>query len=175
MWLANALTLARIPLAGAFWATYGDRTWSLAILGLAGVSDALDGTLARRARARRPSASTAGEWLDPLADKIFVVAVLGAAAHHGTTAWSTVAMVCTRELVLVPLALAHRMFGRRVPHAYQADRLGKATTIAQLAAAAAIVTRLPIASALAIVAGGLGLTAAAHYVARSLHRARLAT
>ena len=33
----------------------------------------LDGTFARRARVRDPEASTAGEWLDPLADKIFVL------------------------------------------------------------------------------------------------------
>jgi len=85
MWLANALTLSRIPLAGLFWLTYGDRAWSFAILAVAAITDALDGTFARRARARTPCASTAGEWLDPLADKIFVIVVLAAAVCHGAS------------------------------------------------------------------------------------------
>lgn len=175
MWLANALTLVRIPLAGLFWLTYGDRAWSFVILALAAASDALDGTFARRARARTPCASTAGEWLDPLADKIFVLVVLGAAVAHDATTWSLVAFVCARELVLVPLAIVYRLARPRLPHAFQADRLGKTTTVLQLATVAAIVGELPIAPALAITAGGLGLAAAAHYVARSLGGARLAT
>jgi len=167
--------LSRIPLAGLFWLTYGDRAWSFAILAVAAITDALDGTFARRARARTPCASTAGEWLDPLADKIFVIVVLAAAVAHDATTWSLVALVCARELVLVPLAIAYRFARPHTPHAFQADRLGKATTILQLASIIAIVGALPIAPALAIAAGGLGVAAAAHYVARSLGGARLAT
>jgi cardiolipin synthase len=170
MWLANALTLARIPLAGVFWLTYGDRAWSFAIIAAAAVTDALDGTLARRARARTPSASTAGEWLDPLADKVFVVCVLAAAATHGTTTWPVVALVCARELLLLPLILAYRITRPCPAHVFQADRLGKITTIVQLGAVVAIVADLAIAPVLVVAACGLGLAAAAHYVARGLTR-----
>lgn len=166
MWLANALTLARIPLAGLFWLTYGDLAWSLAIVGVAALTDALDGTVARWGRARGAT-STAGEWLDPLADKVFVFGVLAATAVRGTTPWAVVALVCARELVVVPLAIAYRLTRPRAPHAFQADRLGKAATIAQLAAVLAIVLGLRAAPALAVLAAGLGLAAAVHYIARS--------
>jgi phosphatidylglycerophosphate synthase len=175
MWLANALTLARIPLAALFWLTYGDRRWSLAIIVAAGLTDAVDGTVARRARSRNPDASSAGEWLDPLADKVFVLCVLAAAVVHGTTTWPLVLLVCARELVLIPLIVAYRMTRPRPAHVYQADRLGKATTIVQLGAVTAIVADLTVAPVLAVVACGLGLAAAAHYIARGLMRGMPAT
>ena len=180
MWLANALTLVRIPLAGLFWLAYGHLAWSLAIVGVAALTDALDGTVARWARGRPEgppeggrrgrSGSTAGEWLDPLADKVFVFGVLAATAVRGTTAWALVALVCARELLLVPLAIAYRLTRPRAPHAFQADRLGKAATIAQLAAVLAIVFGLRAAPLLAVVAAVLGLAAVAHYVVRGIAR-----
>jgi phosphatidylglycerophosphate synthase len=190
MWLANGLTLARIPLALGFWVTYGQLGWSLVIVGVAALTDALDGYFARRARARsgrmqdmRGSIDTPqrsallrgpaepdlaiGEWLDPLADKVFVGIALGAAVIHGAP-WQLALLVITREVVLVPLAAVYRIASQtRVPHAFQADALGKATTILQLVAVVAIVAQLAIAPALAVAAAGLGLIAAAHYVARA--------
>ena len=167
MWLANALTLSRIPLACLVWLTYSDREWTLALVAVAALTDALDGTIARRARARGQH-GTAGEWLDPAADKIFVVVVLAAAVAYGDASLGLVALVCARELVLLPLAAVYRLHGPRRPHAFQADALGKATTIAQLAAVVSLVMRQPFAPALAVLAGGLGVAAAAHYVGRSV-------
>ena len=171
MWLANLLTLARIPLAALFWVAYGHVAWSLAIVGVAALTDAFDGRLARRARARsgRAHQASAGEWLDPLADKIFVIVALAAAVAHGAPA-EIAAAVVAREIVLVPLAIVYRalLVARpRVAHAFQADALGKVTTIVQLAAVVAIVGELPGAAPLAFAAAGLGLLAAAHYIARA--------
>jgi cardiolipin synthase len=168
MWLANGLTLARIPLAALFWATYGNLPWSIAIVAAAALSDAFDGRVARwaRAHATRPT-STAGEWLDPLADKLFVGAALAAAIVHGDLAWQLALVVIARELVLAPLALIYRIARPHVAHAYQADALGKATTIAQIFALVAIVAHFPIAAPLALLAGALGLVAAAHYIVRA--------
>lgn len=173
MWLANALTMSRIPLAVVFWVTYGDLRWSLAIVGAAAITDALDGTLARRARTRG-SRSTAGEWLDPLADKLFMLVVLGAIVVHEQTPWIIVVAICAREFVLVPLGIVYRFVGPRIEHAYKAGALGKATTIAQLAALTALVARAAWAPAIALSAGALGIAATVHYVARSLGHARLA-
>src|SRR4051812_9684951 len=104
MWLANALTLSRIPLAVVFWMTYGDPRLSIALVGLAALTDAADGTVARWAQRRRGGAprSTAGEWLDPLADKIFVIGVLGAIQVHDPAPWGLIALIAARELVLIP-------------------------------------------------------------------------
>ena len=175
MWLANALTIARIPLAAVFWLTYGDVKWSIGVVAAAAVSDALDGRIARRARARiGPRASHAGEWLDPIADKIFVFAVLAAIVAHGAATWQLAVLVAARELVIVPLGIVYRLaLVARPPveHAFQADALGKATTVAQMFAVAAIIAGSPAAVPLAALAAVLGLAASAHYVVRATHAA----
>jgi len=170
MWLANALTLSRIPLAGAFWVTYGHRGWSIALVVLAALTDAVDGTVARMAQHRRGvTGPTAGEWLDPLADKVFVIGVLAAIQVHDPAPWGVIALIAARELVLVPLAAAYRLVvPGRAPHAFKAGPLGKAATVAELAAIAALILRAPVALPLAIAAAGLGLAAVITYVSRSL-------
>lgn len=168
MWLANALTLSRIPLAAAFWATYGDLRWSIALVVLAALTDAVDGTVARWALhgSTRP---TAGEWLDPLADKIFVIGVLGAVQWHDPAPWGLVALIAARELVLIPLAATYRLVKpTRMPHAFKAGTLGKAATVAELGAIVALTVRAPVAWALAIAAAALGLAAVGSYIVRSL-------
>ena len=179
MWLANGLTLARIPLAGVFWLTYGHVAWSMAVIALAAVTDALDGRIARRARARiGPCASHAGEWLDPVADKVFVFVVLATLVAHAAAPWSVAVLILARELVIVPLGIIYRVVLVAKPpveHAFQADLLGKATTIAQLFAVLAIVAHAQLLGlSLAIAAGVLGLAAAGHYVIRATHAARVA-
>jgi cardiolipin synthase (CMP-forming) len=181
MWLAHALTLSRIPIAVVFWLTYGDWRWSLALVVLAALTDAADGTVARWSRRRtgdtRPSP---GEWLDPLADKAFIILVLGAIQSHDPAPWGLVALIVARELVLIPLAAVYRLAVHgRGEHAFQAAPVGKAATIAEFAAIAALVLRsfVPGADAavmpLAIVAGGLGLLAVINYIARASHHEAL--
>ncbi|MDB4954327.1 MAG: CDP-diacylglycerol--glycerol-3-phosphate 3-phosphatidyltransferase [Myxococcales bacterium] len=177
MWLANALTVSRIPLAVLFWVTYGDVYWSLGIVALAAVTDALDGTIARWARARG-SLSTAGEWLDPAADKFFVVVVLATVAVREHTPWPILIAIGARELLIVPLGITYRLaLATRPPveHAFKADALGKATTIAQMFAVAALIAHLSWAPAIAIVTAVLGIAASAHYVVRGVLHARVAT
>jgi phosphatidylglycerophosphate synthase len=168
MWLANALTLSRIPLAAAFCATYGRIGWSLAIIAVAAVTDALDGTFARRAHARGKH-GTAGEWLDPLADKIFVAAALVTVVVHVPSALPLVLVTCARELVLGPLIVWYRIVRSTrpvVPHVFRADALGKATTIAQIVTVVALVAQSSLAMPLALTTGALGLAAVAHYIVR---------
>ena len=179
MWLANALTLSRIPLAGVFWLVYDRPAEALAVLAGAAASDALDGSLARRARARAAAkgerASSSGEWLDPLADKVFVLAAIAAIVAHAPRTLPLVALACTRELALVPLAAAYRFAARHpIAHAYRADRIGKATTIAQFVTLAGLVARARWAPAAAFLAGALGLAAVGHYVARTVATRRAA-
>lgn len=179
MWLANALTLARIPLALAFWATYGDLRWSFAIVAVAALTDALDGPLARAARRRAylhgVRTSTAGEWLDPVADKFFVIVAVIAIASHHDAPLSMLLFACTRELAIVPLGIAYRiaLFTRpRIEHAFRADPIGKATTIAQLVALATIAVHSRWAPVATMVAGVLGVLAVGHYVDRATRPVR---
>ena len=170
MWLANALTVSRIPLAVGFWLTYGSLAWSVTLVVLAAVTDAADGTVARWAKRRRGDLRpSAGEWLDPAADKVFVILVLGAIQAHDPAPWGLVALIAARELVIIPLAAAYRLVvPGRAPHAFKAGPLGKAATVAELGAILALILRSPMALPLAIAAAGLGLAAVAVYVSRSL-------
>ena len=74
----------------------------------------------------------------------------------------------------MPLGIVYRVVlvaRPRVEHAFQADALGKATTIAQLFAVVAIVVHSGFAVPLAALACVLGLAASAHYVVRATHTA----
>lgn len=175
MWLANALTLSRIPLAVVFWLTYGtDWRLSLGLVAAAAVSDAADGTVARWALRRRHDAgatrSTVGEWLDPVADKVFVVLVLGAIQAHDPAPWGLIALIVARELVLIPLGGLYRLLVHgRGEHAFQAQAVGKAATIAELFAIAALIAYRPAVAPLAVAAAVLGLLAVIQYIVRATH------
>ena len=69
--VANQLTLLRMLLIPAFviLVVYGLPGWALLVFVVAGVTDALDGLIARR-----PDQQTSlGAWLDPMADKLLLV------------------------------------------------------------------------------------------------------
>lgn len=173
MWLAHALTISRIPLAVVFWLTYGDRAWSVALIVLAALTDAADGNVARWSRRRtgdtRPSA---GEWLDPLADKVFVILVLGAIQVHDPAPWWIVALIVARELVLIPLAMVYRLVVHgRGKHTFKAGAVGKAATIVEFCAVVALILHSPAILPLAILAAVLGLGAIIMYIARASHEA----
>ena len=80
--------------------------------------------------------------------------------------------------MLIPLAAVYRLVVHgRGEHAFQAAPIGKAATIAEFFAIAALVLRSYVAgiagvvTPLAIVAGVLGLAAVVNYIARASHEA----
>ena len=104
--LPNAITLLRIvlvlPLGWAIVARRDDLALGLALL--AGVSDALDGFLARRFG----WFTRLGAWLDPAADKLMlVVAYLSLAWIAAVPCWLA-ALVVLRDVVIVSGALLYR-------------------------------------------------------------------
>ena len=72
--VANLLTIARMVLVPAFimLVVSNHPGWALAVFAAAGVSDALDGFVARRFG----QGSSLGAFLDPLADKLLMIAAL---------------------------------------------------------------------------------------------------
>ena len=169
MWLAHALTLSRIPIACVFWVTYGDRNWSLALVVLAALTDAADGTVARRAMRRsHRTEPSAGEWLDPIADKLFIVGVLAAIQAHDPAPWPVIGLIVARDLVLIPLAAVYRLVVHgRGEHAFQAGPIGKAATVAEIFAIVALIAYRPAVLPVAIAAAILGLVAVVAYVVRA--------
>jgi cardiolipin synthase len=161
--LPNALTLARVPLAVAVWIRPGDDLVFFTLLLVAGVSDVLDGWLARRLDpSLRTDPDNPGAWLDPLCDKIFVVSAVVATlvAESPPAVW--VLLLLARDLLQAPLivawALLWRPRGRRVD--FRAVPAGKATTVLQFLGLVAVRLRpevLPIVAATAAVTGVLSV------------------
>src|SRR4029079_3527679 len=152
----NLLSLSRIPLGVAFWFTLGP-TPSLAysafvIMGLAALTDVLDGYLARReaARAAGGSAQTVdpgvgggtGAWLDPICDKLFVASVLVAIIVRRHPPLWLLALILSRELVQLPIGVLYRFWPALhswLRYDFRASPLGKGATVAQFTAIAALI------------------------------------
>jgi phosphatidylglycerophosphate synthase len=179
MWLAHLLTVARIPLAVAFWLVAPHPHWAVSVLGVAALTDLADGHVARRARQRAPQTgrwADAGAWLDPLCDKTFAITVLTALAVRLDVGIGLLLLIAARELVLVPLALIYRLtpLHDRFRYDFRSMPAGKHATIAQFLAIVAILLEVPGATVLAIGAAIVGLDAAARYLARARQAARTA-
>jgi phosphatidylglycerophosphate synthase len=162
MWLAHALTLARIPIAIAIAYAYGDTWPVVALIALAAATDVADGNVARFMQRRGHTHPAIGGWLDPLADKLFVAIVLAAIAIH-THSVLVIALIGARELLLLPL-LAIYLATRTDRTELHADVLGKIATIAQFFALAFAVALPDHALPGAIVAAVLGVASVVHYV-----------
>jgi phosphatidylglycerophosphate synthase len=168
VWLAHALTLLRLPLILVVWLGYGTPVAPAAI-GLAALSDAIDGTVARRAQKRRPPPWpawwTIGGWLDPLVDKLFIAAVLIAVIVRTPQDIGLVGLVAVRELALVPLVAIYEIVRRhRERVAIHARPLGKATTVLQMITIAVIAGDAPGALPLAIASAVVGTAATIDYI-----------
>src|SRR6185369_13016637 len=159
LWLPNLLSLTRIPLGGLFWLTLGPTArqspWAFVVMAAAAVTDVLDGHLARR-NAARAAASRAGAagaagggsgaWLDPICDKLFVASVLAAILVHRHPQLWLVALIVSRELIQLPLTLVYRFFPMLrswLRYDFRASGLGKAATVAQFLAVAALILDHP--------------------------------
>jgi cardiolipin synthase (CMP-forming) len=127
--LANQLTILRIMLIPAFvlLVVYGYLGWALLTFLIAGVTDALDGLIARRAGQR----TSLGAWLDPMADKLllvttFIVLTLPSLplANH-IPLWLTV-VVISRDIVIVGVvAIVNLAVG---PRTFRPSIFGKLAT-----------------------------------------------
>jgi cardiolipin synthase len=118
--LANQLTLLRIMLIPAFvlLVVYSYLGWALVVFLICGLTDALDGLIARHWPSQRTSL---GAWLDPMADKLLLAAmfIVLTLPGLGLTAriplWLTV-LVISRDVAIVMtvaifnLAVARRTF-----------------------------------------------------------------
>src|SRR5580658_56350 len=130
----NLLTLARICLAPFLVAAVLEDRFALSfyLFLAAGLTDALDGALARLLKQR----TMLGQYLDPVADKLLLSTLFLVLMHLGLIPARVTVMVFGRDVgILVVAALLYAAAGRRefVPSIF-----GKANTLAQIAAVAAV-------------------------------------
>ncbi|MDP9490893.1 MAG: CDP-alcohol phosphatidyltransferase family protein [Actinomycetota bacterium] len=100
--IPNALTLARfaaIPVFVALLVTADEgHSWAAAILfGAAGITDQVDGWLARRWRVE----SRFGTVADPLADRLMIDTAVIGLFLHGRLPWPALVLILARDLVLI--------------------------------------------------------------------------
>ncbi len=122
----NALSALRLLLIPVFlWLVLGVQAdlWGVLVLAVSGITDWLDGVIARRTG----QITQVGEILDPLVDRLTIAATLIGLALRSLIPWWLVGILVLRELVLLALVPALR---RRGLTALPVHYLGKAATFA---------------------------------------------
>lgn len=152
----NLLSLLRLPLAALFPLVHGTAARA-AILGAAVLSDWLDGRIARR----QGRTSRVGALLDPVTDRIFVVAVLATFLAEGTLRPIDAALLLMRDAVTTLAFVLAAPFGLRIR--FQARFPGKVVTSLQLLALAALLLRPAAIPLIAVVVAAASLVAIADY------------
>ena len=129
--IPNAISVARLAGVPVFlWLVLDLRTqagdwWAVGLLIAAGLSDWLDGKIARALNQQ----SKLGQVLDPAADRAYIVATVIALAVRSIIPWWLVILLAARELMLFVVLLVLRR------HNYgplQVSFVGKAATLALL-------------------------------------------
>jgi len=127
--LANQITILRVMLIPAFvlLIVYSHLGAALAVFLLAGVTDALDGLIARLTS----HPTSLGAWLDPMADKLllvttFVVLTLPQIplTNH-VPIWLTVLVISRDVVIIAVVAIVNLAVG---PRTFRPSLLGKAAT-----------------------------------------------
>jgi cardiolipin synthase len=135
---ANQLTLLRMFLIPAFviLVVYGYLGWALTVFVTAGITDALDGVIARRSGQK----TTLGAWLDPMADKLllvttFIVLTLpGLGLANRLPIWLTVLIISRDVGIVLTVAIVNLAVGRRT---FQPSIYGKTATATYIVTAVA--------------------------------------
>lgn len=138
--LPNMLTLARFVLIPVYILVFagGHRYAAFSIILLAGLTDILDGYIARK----RNQVTTVGSMLDPLADKTMMLAVMISLLVSGDLPWSAALAMFVRDAgMIIGSAFFHFKGFLTVP----ANWMGKLTTILYYVAILWIFFTLPYA------------------------------
>jgi len=133
----NLLTLLRICLAPFLVAAILDDHYALSfgLFVVAGLTDALDGSIARLLKQR----TVLGQYLDPVADKLLLSTLFLVLMHKGLIPARVTVLVFGRDVgILVVAAILYAAVGRRE---FSPSIFGKANTLAQVATVAAVLLR----------------------------------
>jgi CDP-diacylglycerol--glycerol-3-phosphate 3-phosphatidyltransferase len=170
--LPNALTILRLGLIPVFVVLMlgadGGHSWPAALVfAAAGITDQIDGFLARRWRVESPF----GKVADPLADRLMIDTAVVALFLHDRLPWAALALVVGRDIAMMA---GYKLV---VPRGYQFDVsfLGKlATWVLYASLAFVMVTRADADWPLWTFWTGVALAAAAAvlYVAKAIREVR---
>ncbi len=156
--LPNLVSSSRVVLAMGFVATDAIPV-RLALIGVASLTDVLDGWLARRAQL----VSRFGALLDPIADRFFVLAVVISYVLGGQFGvWQAGAVMFRDVMSVIGIFVARNVRWLR-PIPFNARFLGKAVTGVQFVTFLAVLITPSVVSALVVLVGVLGVAATIDY------------
>lgn len=166
--LPNSLTILRILLVPVYigFMTYGSYGFALLTLLVAGLTDAIDGHLARKLNQR----TRLGTLLDPLADKLLLTSsFISLAVLHLVPSWLVI-LVVSRDIILLLGTVVAHVTG--TPINVTPTFLGKGTTFLQLSYVLSIVLLTwrgldrSILTPLVVLTVGFTLLSGLHYLYR---------
>jgi cardiolipin synthase len=136
--IPNIITLGRILLVPVIvWAiASGQMTIAFALFAIAGLSDAVDGFLAKRLN----MTSEIGALLDPLADKALLVSIYVALGIWGAIPRWLVILVVSRDIMIVGAVIVSWLLAK--PVAMKPLMVSKLNTVAQVVFAALVLAAL---------------------------------
>src|SRR6266581_1261214 len=124
----NQLTLLRLIIIPFIIINIVDERfgWALGLFVLAGISDALDGLLARLLRQK----TLLGQYLDPIADKLLLSTLFLVLAIMRKIPWKFTVMVFSRDIAIVVTCAV--LFVASSFRDFRPSVFGKANTLAQI-------------------------------------------
>jgi cardiolipin synthase (CMP-forming) len=171
----NQITLLRLGFLPIFLIliSYEHYRWALAVLVVAGLSDGIDGMLARKLNQR----SSLGAYLDPIADKLLLSSSFVILAFKKEITWWLTIIVLSRDILILVVAVVIILIWGYRP--FPPSLLGKMTTFFQIVLVFAVVLDAAYPNALLgnvkqiliYLVAALATTSAFHYsvsIARSL-------
>ena len=154
----NLVSTSRVVLAVGFLALDAVPV-RLALIGVASLTDFLDGWIARRTRV----ASRFGALIDPVADRFFVLCVVIAyVLSDQLSAWQAVVIFFRDIMSLIGWFVARNVSWLR-PIRFRARPLGKVVTALQLLTFIAVLLAPTTVNGLVIAVGVLGVVATVDY------------
>jgi CDP-diacylglycerol--glycerol-3-phosphate 3-phosphatidyltransferase/cardiolipin synthase len=169
--LPNVLSALRLPLAVAFPFVVANPHAALGVLLASGLTDVLDGWLARR----RGQVTAVGAVVDPIADKVFATTVVVTLlVRHQLPLWALPALLA-REILEAPLVvwvLVSQSFRGARKAAARANVPGKLATTVQFVAVLAAIAAPEILDVTLVASAIAGALAGVSYWHRELHRVR---
>lgn len=155
--LPNLITLARllaVPVT-VYLLLKSSYTAAFWVFAAAGLSDALDGYLAKRLGVQ----SEIGAYMDPLADKALIVGVFITLGYIGHVPLWLVLLIAFRDLLIIGGALLFQTLTQSLKMAPL--MISKLNTVAQIALASVLLAELGLGLALPYLSAGLTYVVAA--------------
>jgi cardiolipin synthase (CMP-forming) len=168
--IANQLTLLRMALTPilVLLIVSQEPTWALVVFVVAGVTDLLDGFIARRGHQQ----TKLGAMLDPLADKLllgssYVALTWSSGLQQRLPVWLTIITLGRDLIIVASVAVVNLSLGHRV---FYPSLLGKLSTASQIVTAGVVLIvncvgeTHRVVQYLFILTAGVTIASALHYV-----------